>query len=304
MHVTEKIQHIAIDAFTIPTASPESDGTHEWHQTTLVVAHATGGGHTGFGYTYAAPAAAQVIRDSLAGRVCGADLLTPRATYETLVRAVRNMGRPGVASAAIAAVDVALHDLKARFLGIPLVLLSGAPKRDILVYGSGGFTSYSLEELRQQLGGWVSEGIPAVKMKVGSQDVERARAARDAAGTAELYVDANGAYERKQALRFAETVGDLGVTWFEEPVSSDDLQGLRLLRDRAPAGMAIAAGEYGYDVHYFRRMLECGAVDVLQIDGTRAAGLPDFWMPLRCRKHLTSRFQRTRRPRYTVISAA
>ena len=92
----------------------------------------------------------------------------------------------------------------------------------------------------------------------------------------ELYLDANGAYTRKQALRQAESFADFDVRWFEEPVSSDDLQGLRLVRDRAPALMDIAAGEYGYDMFYFRRMLAAGAVDVQQADITRCGGVTGF----------------------------
>ncbi|MFN2492596.1 MAG: enolase C-terminal domain-like protein, partial [Pyrinomonadaceae bacterium] len=111
-----------------------------------------------------------------------------------------------------------------------------------------------------------------------SDDLDRVRAAREAIGpTTELFVDANGAYSRKQALAFAERfAADYGVSWFEEPVPSDDLEGLRLLRDRAPAGMDIAAGEYGYDLLYFRRMLEGNAVDVLQVDASRCAGITGF----------------------------
>src|SRR6185437_8604560 len=109
-----------------------------------------------------------------------------------------------------------------------------------------------------------------VKMKIGrdpSGDVDRVRAARDAIGPdTELFVDANGAYSRKQALAQSEKFAEVNVRWFEEPVPSDDLAGLRLLRDRAPAVMETAAGEYGYDLGYFRRMLEAGAVDVLQAD--------------------------------------
>jgi L-alanine-DL-glutamate epimerase-like enolase superfamily enzyme len=186
--------------------------------------------------------------------------------WEAMRHAVRNLGRPGIASSAIAAVDVALWDLKARLLGLPLVTLLGAVRDAIPVYGSGGFTSYSIDRLQKQLGDWVAEGIPRVKMKIGTHpedDLERARAAREAIGPdAELFVDANGAYSRKQALAFAEAFADLGATWFEEPVSSDDLEGLRLLRDRAP--------------FYFRRMLDAGAVDVLQADATRCGGITEF----------------------------
>jgi L-alanine-DL-glutamate epimerase-like enolase superfamily enzyme len=181
---------------------------------------------------------------------------------------------------AIAAVDVALWDLKAKVLGVPLVTLLGAVRDGVPVYGSGGFTSYSVAELKEQLGGWAGEGMKWVKMKIGrhpAEDVKRVRAAREAIGPdVGLFVDANGAYTRKQALAQAGRFAESGVAWFEEPVSSDDLRGLRLIRDRAPAGMDIAAGEYGYDLPYFRRMLQAGAVDVLQADATRCAGITGF----------------------------
>jgi L-alanine-DL-glutamate epimerase-like enolase superfamily enzyme len=191
---------------------------------------------------------------------------------------VRNVGYPGVAASAISAVDIALWDLKARLLDVPLSSLLGRVRDSVPVYGSGGFTSYSDSRLERQLAGWAEQGISSVKMKVGSEperDPERVRRARAAIGDGVgLFVDANGAYQRKQALCLAEVfVQEAGVSWFEEPVSSDDLEGLRLLRDRAPAGMDIAAGEYGYDLFYFRRMLEAGAVDVLQADVTRCGGI-------------------------------
>ena len=178
---------------------------------------------------------------------------------------------------AISAVDAALWDLKARLLNVPLVTLLGRAREGVAVYGSGGFTSYSVKQLREQLGRWAGEGISRVKMKVGrhaQEDLARVRAAREAIGQEdELFVDANGAYTPKQALLMAGEFAQAGVTWFEEPVSSDDLDGLRLLRERAPAGMEISAGEYGYDLPYFRRMLEAHAVDVLQADATRCAGI-------------------------------
>jgi L-alanine-DL-glutamate epimerase-like enolase superfamily enzyme len=179
----------------------------------------------------------------------------------------------------MAAVDAALWDLKARLLDLPLVMLLGAVQKGVPVYGSGGFTSYSIEQLERQLGGWAEQGIPRVKMKVGAhpeEDLRRVKAARKAIGSdIQLFVDANGAYSRTQALTFAEAYSALGVCWFEEPVSSDDVEGLRWLRDRAPAGMDITAGEYGYDLFYFRRMMEAGAVDVLQADISRC-GMTGF----------------------------
>src|SRR5436305_4470781 len=198
-----------------------------------------------------------------------------------MVHAIRNLWRPGICSMAIAAVDSSLWDLKARLLDVPLVTLLGARRESAAVYGSGGFTSYSRAQLQRQLGDWVANGIPRVKMKIGRDphaDPSRVADARQAIGPdTELFVDANGAYSRKEALALAQIfAAELGVTWFEEPVSSDDLEGLRLIRDRAPFGMDIAAGEYGHALRYFRRMLEAGAVDVLQADATRCAGITGF----------------------------
>jgi L-alanine-DL-glutamate epimerase-like enolase superfamily enzyme len=275
-----RIDHLDVSAYTIPTATPESDGTLQWESTTLVVVEASAGGAQGLGYGYADTATARLIQHTLASVVLGCDAMNVPGAWEAMRHAIRNLGRPGIASMAIAAVDAALWDLKGRLLGLPLLALLGAVRDRIPVYGSGGFTSYSNAQLQEQLGGWAAQGIRMVKMKIGREpeaDIARVRAARDAIGPhVQLFVDANGAYERTQALRFAEAFAALDVRWFEEPVSSDDLAGLRLLRDRAPAGMAIAAGEYGYDLPYFRRMLEAEAVDVLQADATRCGGITEF----------------------------
>jgi L-alanine-DL-glutamate epimerase-like enolase superfamily enzyme len=202
------------------------------------------------------------------------------ASWESMLRRTRNLGRPGIVSMAISAVDAALWDLKARLLGVPLITLLGPVREGVPIYGSGGFTSYTNQQLETQLGGWVSAGIPRVKMKIGrdaNADRDRVHLTRRAIGSdAELFVDANGAYDRKQALTQAEVFVESNVTWFEEPVSSDDLEGLRLIRDRAPVSMEVAAGEYGYDIDYFRRMLEAGAIDVLQADATRCGGVTGF----------------------------
>ncbi len=274
------IEKLAVSSFRIATDQPESDGTLEWSETTLVLVHAYGGGHSGLGYTYADLATAKVIQGTLANVVKGADAMSPTAVNMAMWRRIRNLGRPGICSMAISAVDCALWDLKAHLLDIPLVSLLGQVREAAPIYGSGGFISYSDTRLAEQLGGWVEQGIPAVKMKIGrdvNRDIERIRIARNAIGKgAELYVDANGAYSRKQALAQAEALTEFDVRWFEEPVSSDDLDGLRLLRDRAPVLMDIAAGEYGYDIFYFRHMLAAGAVDVQQADITRCGGVTGF----------------------------
>ncbi len=285
------VDELEVAAYTIPTDAPEADGTLAWDATTIVVVHAYGAGRCGLGYTYADVSTAKLVASKLAGIVHRRDAMAPQAAWEAMVEQTRNLGRPGITSMAIAAVDVALWDLKARVLETPLCKLLGMARERVPVYGSGGFTAYSPRRLAEQLSGWVEQGIPRVKMKVGSapdEDPERVRVAREAIGpSAELFVDANGAYSRKQALGLAERFrADALVSWFEEPVSSDDLEGLRVLRDRAPAGMPIAAGEYGYDAPYFRRMLEAGAVDVLQADVTRCAGITELLrVGALCRAH-------------------
>jgi L-alanine-DL-glutamate epimerase-like enolase superfamily enzyme len=274
------IDSLQVSAYTIPTDFPESDGTIEWDKTTLILAEVKAGDATGLGYTYGDPSTAKLISGHLREVVVGREPMDVPGSWLAMVQSVRNIGRPGIASMAISAVDIALWDLKSRIVGLPMTKLIGSVRSGIPIYGSGGFTSYSLDQLQRQLAGWADSGIGMVKMKIGRKpedDPGRVRAAREAIGkNTKLFVDANGAYSRKQALGLAQRFHEMGVEWFEEPVSSDDLEGLRLMRDRAPAGMNIAAGEYGYVPIYFRRMLEAGAVDVLQADATRCGGITGF----------------------------
>jgi L-alanine-DL-glutamate epimerase-like enolase superfamily enzyme len=268
-------------AYKVPTDAPESDGTLEWDSTTLVLVEIEAGGKRGIGYSYADDATATLINSLLAKVVERRDAMDIPGAWAAMLTSIRNLGRGGIAAMAVSAVDNALWDLKAKLLDLPLFKLLGAVRDAVPVYGSGGFCSYSDAQLREQFGGWAASGIEMVKMKVGrdpQRDPARAKVGRKAIGDeVQLFVDANGAYARKQALHMAELfVRDYDVRWFEEPVTSDDLEGLRLLRDRAPAGLDIAAGEYGYTPWYFRRMLAAGAVDVLQADATRCAGISGF----------------------------
>ncbi|MGH7212871.1 MAG: enolase C-terminal domain-like protein, partial [Acetobacteraceae bacterium] len=237
-------------AYTVPTDQPEQDGTLDWDSTTLIVAMVEAGGHEGIGYTYADKTDAALIGGKLAHAIAGKDAFDIPGCVATLWREVRNLGQRGFAATAISAIDIALWDLKAKLLEIPLVRLLGAARGDVAIYGSGGFTDYTDAKLAEQLGGWVTDaGCRWVKMKIGRdprRDRERVKAARVAIGHAGLFVDANGALSVKRALAFADHVLIHDVRWFEEPVSSDDLAGLRLLRQRIPAPMEVAAGEYVY----------------------------------------------------------
>ncbi len=273
------IERLTVSAYEIPTDEPESDGTLEWDSTTLVLVEASGGGETGIGFTYSDVSAAKLIEGKLVDTVRGCDALSPQAAWAKMQSAVRNLGQQALPAMAVSAVDIALWDLKAKLLGVALADLLGRYHARVPVYGSGGFTSYSNEKLAEQLGGWAGQGIPRVKMKVGrdpNADPDRVRAARSAVGRdVDLMVDANGAWQRKEALRWMEVfAGEFGVNYVEEPVTSDDLEGLRLLRDRGPAGMNVAAGEYGWDLPYFERMADC--VDIQQADVTRCGGITNL----------------------------
>jgi len=277
------IEGLDVGVYTIPTDQPEADGTMQWSSTTAVTVRAHADGCTGLGWTYAAAAAGDVVRELLADVVRGRDALDVRAAWSAMQKELRNVGRPGIGSCALSAVDVALWDLAARLLGVPLVRLLGRARDDVPIYGSGGFTSYDDATLRRQLRGWVEdEGIPRVKIKVGQswgadedRDLARAHIARQTIGeAAELFVDANGGYTVGQAVRMGHAYDDLGVTWFEEPVSSDDLAGLREVRTAVNAD--VAAGEYAWSLVEAQRLCAAGAVDCLQADATRCGGYTEW----------------------------
>ncbi len=274
------IKDLTVSAYTIPTDGPESDGTIKWNSTTMVLVKIEAGGKSGIGYSYADVSSAFFINKSLKEIVIGKNAMQIPVILKTMIESVRNSGNYGIIAMAISAVDNALWDLKAKILDVPLVSLFGKVRESFLIYGSGGFTSYSIEKLQKQLGGWAVEGIKQVKMKIGrdpQKDVERVEKTREAIGKdCELFVDANGAYSAKQALEMATKFAALDVTWFEEPVPASDLKGLHFIREHAPDKINIAAGEYGYNLPYFEQMLDAGAVDVLQADATRCGGISVF----------------------------
>ncbi len=277
-----KLDRLETTVFRIPTDRPEADGTFEWNSTTVVLVevHSDHGGY-GMGWTYASEAAASVIHEDLAPAIADLPLEDVRGAWAAMVARVRNIGRGGVAATAISAVDVALWDLHARTRGLPLFEDLSACRRAVPIYGSGGFTSYTMDELIEQLGGWVESGIPRVKMKIGTAwgtkvdvDLQRILEVRKAIGPRpELFVDANGAYGTKQAIRLARKIEGI-ATYFEEPVSSDQLAQLAAVR-RA-IDQDVAAGEYGWDPWYFRAMVDSEAVDILQADVTRCLGVTGF----------------------------
>ena len=279
----DSVDSVQATAYTVPTDAPEGDGTLIWDSTTIVIVQIVSGDTIGTGWTYAPAACAAVVVEQLAPVVVGRPVMDVPGSWEAMVRAIRNAGRDGMVGYAISAVDIALWDLKSRVLGISLQSLLGSVREQVPVYGSGGFTTYDEAQLDHQFGHWVDgQGIPRVKMKIGQswgrdvdRDLSRMRHARHVIGPdVELYVDANGGYTRKQAVRVMSQAAELDVRWFEEPVSSDDLDGLHEVRDQVLAD--VTAGEYGFDLFYFRRMCAAGAVDCLQADASRCGGISEW----------------------------
>ncbi len=271
-----RVESVTCGVHRFPTPEPEADGTLTWDATTAVTVQVRAGGETGLGWTYSSPAAAAVVDAHLADAVTGRPAADVPGAWAAMVRACRNLGTRGLVMQAISAVDIALSDLAARLAGLPLCTLFGTVREAVPVYGSGGFTSYDAAQLDAQLDGWLAAGCRAVKIKVGEswgaepgRDLRRVRQVRDRVGEGvEVMVDANGGYDRGQARRMGAAFDDLCVTWFEEPVTSDDLDGLAAVR--AAVRCDVAAGEYvsvGYDAAAL-----CPVVDCLQLDATRCGG--------------------------------
>jgi L-alanine-DL-glutamate epimerase-like enolase superfamily enzyme len=179
------VESLEVATYRVPTDEPESDGTLTWDHTDVIVVHLAADGSTGLGWTYAASAAADMIQNILGDRVIGQSAMAVEGMWAAMSHSLRNAGLPGAGLMAVAAVDIALWDLKAKLLGVSLVDLFGAVRRAVPIYGSGGFTSYTDKRLIEQLGGWAAQGIGRVKMKVGrdaAADLRRVRLARETIG--------------------------------------------------------------------------------------------------------------------------
>ncbi len=266
--------------FRFPTVAPEADGTLDWDATTVVAVQAHAEGTTGLGWTYSTAAVCDVVHDHLGPAVESLDPMNVPAAWQAMHRVCRNLGTQGLVAQAISAVDIALWDLKARLVGMALADLFGRARDTVPVYGSGGFTTTDDDDLRREVEHWAAMGCTAIKIKVGEswgaaveRDLARIATVRTVAGDGvSLMADANGAYRRGQARRVGAALDELGVVWFEEPVSSDDVEGLAAVRDAVRCD--VAAGEYAADLYDVARL--CPVVDCLQLDVTRCGGYSGF----------------------------
>ena len=273
---TPRIDGLDVATYTVPTDGPEADGTLRWDATTVVVVHARASDIAGVGWTYSSPAAAAVVSEHLTATVVGRDPFDVTGAWEAMHRACRNYGTRGLVMQALSAVDIALWDLKARLRNQALAEVFGQTRTAVPIYGSGGFTNLDERQLGHHVDQWKRAGCTAMKVKIGqdwggdvARDLARVDQLRDMAGDdVHLMVDANGAYTRGQARRVGAALDDRGVVWFEEPVSSDDVEGLDYLRRALRCD--VAAGEYVADLYDARRLIP--VVDCLQLDLTRCGG--------------------------------
>jgi len=239
-------------------------------------------GPVGLGWTAGLRATRAVVMDTLRETLIGKDPFDTEGLWNEMFWRVRGFGRKGVAFQAISAVDIALWDLKAKALGLPLYKLLGACHDSVPVYGSGGWTNYTEAELVREQMSYVEQGYPAIKMKIGKEfgqrereDLARLAAVRRAAGDEiTLYVDANNGYTAKQAIRVARGLEEREVAWFEEPVLADDVDGLAQVA-RATS-IPVATGEHEYTKFGFKDLLARGGADIAQPDVGRVGGVTEW----------------------------
>jgi len=255
------------------------------------------GDEEGMGYIYAGTAGgvvvAMAIRDLLEPVLMGRDADDPVSAWEAMYQAALLLGRRGAALRAISAVDIALWDLAAKRAGLPLSVLLGGGRAPVPVYASGGYykpgASSWADAVTLEIEGNLSQGYKDHKIKVGglsvADDAQRVAAAvRAMGGTGRLALDANNAYrdvaEATRALRtFERAAGDIGLWWFEEPLSPDDPAGHAELRRRSET--PIATGEIAASRHDFRDLIIQRAVDVLQPDVGVLGGVTEYMRVIR-----------------------
>ena len=262
---------------TLAPPGPDAGGRGQ-----LFVHLSTDEGVEGLGIGQAAPGARQVIESALKDLLLDQDPFCIEKLWSDMFRRVRGYGRKGVAFCALSAVDIGLWDLKAKALGLPLYRLLGPYTDTVPIYGSGGWTNFTTEELVAEMVAYVDQGINRVKMKVGKdfggserKDLERVAAVREAVGEdVALYVDANNGYYAKQAVYMAKEFEAYQVGWFEEPVLADDIQGL--VDIRRAINIPVASGEHEYTRYGFKELIARGCVDIVQPDVGRVGGVTEW----------------------------
>lgn len=278
--ILHPITRFHVSACTVPTETTESDGTLNWKSTTIVIVQLAAGETWGLGYTYGNPGLKSFAVDLINKAVIDEDAFSITGIWGKLVQLVRNEGRTGESSMVISAIDNALWDLKAKLLQLPLLSLLGQSRERVEGYGSGGFNSYTHEQLEHQITSWLEQGFKKMKVKItGNLEHERARLSfirRLCGPEVQLFVDANEACDKKVAREFADLLKELKIIWFEQPIFAYDLKGMHDFKLQMPTGIYLTTGEYVYNLTDLSNILQADAADVIQLDVTRCEGVSGF----------------------------
>jgi L-alanine-DL-glutamate epimerase-like enolase superfamily enzyme len=279
----DRIRHVALSTVVLPLPTPISDAKvltgRQRPMTEVVLLFAEVGTEQdqhgiGFSYSKRAGGPAQFAHaKEVADRLIGEDPSDIAKVYDKLLWAGASVGRSGVATQALAAIDIALWDLKAKRAALPLAKLIGAHRDSVRAYNtSGGFLHAPIDEVKERATESLAAGIGGIKIKVGQPnwrlDLERLGA------DVPLMIDANQQWDRPTALRFGRSVEDLGLVWIEEPLDAYDAEGHAQLA--AALDTPIATGEMLSSVAEHVRLIEARAADIIQPDAPRVGGITPF----------------------------
>jgi L-alanine-DL-glutamate epimerase-like enolase superfamily enzyme len=283
------VTRIVCALYRVPLAEPVSDakvftGRQQplGDVDVLVVRIATSDGLEGLGFSYSKRAGGPALfahAEQIAPLVVGEDPLDIGKIWEKLLWAAASVGRQGVSVQAVAAFDIALHDRKAKLMGVPLAKLLGSYRESVRCYDTGGgFLSTDIATVIANAERSLARGIGGIKLKVGGDprtDVARVKQLRSALGPdVPLMVDANQQWDRAAARRIGRRLEEFDLVWIEEPLDAYDIDGHAALRARLDT--PIASGEMLSAASDHRRLLEAGAVDVIQPDAPRIGGITPY----------------------------
>jgi L-alanine-DL-glutamate epimerase-like enolase superfamily enzyme len=285
-NMEHKIAKIDVHLVSYPITGGFADATRKVETIGYTIVRiTTDQGLEGFGVTYhevGGEATKELILRNIKHILVGRNPLETETLWQELVCYLRGVGRKGLMFCALSAVDIALWDLKGKILGLPLYRLLGGSKTKIPVYASGGWTSYSDEQLIEETKKMTAQGYTMIKFKVGveggknlNRDILRVEKVRDVVGPdIGIMLDANNCWDAATGVMFANKVKHCDIMFLEEPVMADDIPGL--IRFKKGTDMPLATGEHEYTKYGVRDLILAGAADIVQADGTRAGGFTEM----------------------------
>lgn len=275
-----KITEMTTEEYRWPRTKPITNGKHTYtHSGLALVKIETDEGVTGIGLG-GGGLIGQATIETLKSQLIGEDPIDVERLWHKMW-VPKLIGRRGLTTRAISAIDIGLWDLRAKVAGLPLYKLLGGYRDRVPTYIAGGYyeEGKGLKELAQEMEDNVAMGARAIKMKVGAlplrDDAERVKTVRKAVGPdVKVMVDANCAYRYYEAIQFAKRIEDYDVFWFEEPIAADDYVGHRKIA--AATTIPIATGENEYTRYGFRDLIAQEAVAVLNADAKVLGGVTEF----------------------------